>query len=133
MIFLLIKDFIKQMTLQISGSVVYDNPVLPIRIQVITPSGSGMAHVDSVVPNTDGSFTKMINAGDSQFVACLQFMLENNIIMVSSVSSSGNPSTEEIPDWVRNNAHWWSQDLISESDFINSLEYLIKKGIIRIS
>jgi len=58
-------------------------------------------------------------------------MLENNIIMVST-SSTGNISDEDIPDWIRNNAHWWSQDLISEDEFINSLEYLIQEGIITI-
>jgi hypothetical protein len=66
---------------------------------------------------------------DSAFVSGIEFMLENNIIMVST-SSSGNISNDDIPDWIRNNAHWWSQDLISEDEFINSLEYLIREGII---
>ncbi len=68
---------------------------------------------------------------DSAFVSGIEFMLENNIIMVST-SSSGNISNDDIPDWIRNNAHWWSQDLISEDEFINSLEYLIREGIITI-
>ena len=68
---------------------------------------------------------------DSAFVSGIEFMLENNIIMVST-SSSGNVSNDDIPDWIRNNAHWWSQDLISEDEFINSLEYLIREGIITI-
>ena len=66
---------------------------------------------------------------DSAFVSGIEFMLENNIIMVST-TSSGNISNDDIPDWIRNNAHWWSQDLISEDEFINSLEYLIQEGII---
>ena len=68
---------------------------------------------------------------DSAFVSGIEFMLENNIIMVST-SPSGNVSDDDIPDWIRNNAHWWSQDLISEDEFINSLEYLIREGIITI-
>jgi hypothetical protein len=47
----------------ISGNVDYDPELLIIIIQIITPSGSGLAHVDSVIPNTDGTFTKTINAG----------------------------------------------------------------------
>jgi hypothetical protein len=70
---------------------------------------------------------------DSDFVSGIEFMLENNIIMVSNVPSSGNVSTEEIPVWVRNNAHWWSQDLISEDEFVNSLKFLIQEGIIVIN
>ena len=56
-------------------------------------------------------------------------MSENNIIMVST-TSTGNISNDDVPDWIRNTAHWWSQDLISEDEFINSLEYMIREGII---
>lgn len=45
----------------ISGSINYDPE--SIIIQIITPSGSGLAHVDSVIPKSDGTFTKIINAG----------------------------------------------------------------------
>ena len=70
---------------------------------------------------------------DSDFVSGIEFMLENNIIMISNIPSSGNVSTEEIPIWVRNNAHWWSQDLISEDEFVNSLKFLIQEKIIIIN
>jgi hypothetical protein len=60
-------------------------------------------------------------------------MLENNVIMISNVPSSGNAPTEEIPIWIRNNAHWWSQNLISEDEFVNSLKFLIQEGVIIIN
>ncbi len=69
---------------------------------------------------------------DSTFVAEIEFMLENNIIMISNIPS-GDASGDEIPAWVRNNAHWWSQDLISEYEFVNSLKFLIQEGIIVIN
>jgi len=69
---------------------------------------------------------------DSTFVTGIEFMLENNIIMISNIPS-GDTSGDEIPDWIRNNAHWWSQDLISEDEFVNSLKFLIQKGIIVIN
>jgi hypothetical protein len=37
-----------------------------------------------------------------------------------------------IPDWVKNNAKWWSEDLIEDTDFVNGIKYLIKKHIISI-
>lgn len=37
-----------------------------------------------------------------------------------------------IPDWVRNNAEWWSKDLIGEDDFLSGIEYLIIQGVIQI-
>jgi len=59
-------------------------------------------------------------------------MLENNIIMISNISS-GNVSGDKIPDWIRNNAYWWSHNLISEDEFVNSLKFLIQEGIIVIN
>jgi len=38
--------------------------------------------------------------------------------------------SEEIPDWVKNNASWWSDRIISQSEFTNGLEFLINEGII---
>jgi len=37
-----------------------------------------------------------------------------------------------IPEWIKNNAGWWSEGAISESDYISSLQYLISEGIIKI-
>jgi hypothetical protein len=39
----------------------------------------------------------------------------------------------KIPYWVKNNAGWWSEDKISDTDFITGIEYLIKNKIISIS
>jgi len=40
--------------------------------------------------------------------------------------------SEEIPDWVKHTVQWWSDRKISQSDFTNALESLIKDGIINI-
>ena len=38
-----------------------------------------------------------------------------------------------IPYWIKNNARWWSDDKISDNDFISGIEYLINNKIIKIS
>ena len=40
--------------------------------------------------------------------------------------------SEEIPNWVKNNASWWSDRLISQSEFTTGIEFLINEGIIYI-
>lgn len=37
-----------------------------------------------------------------------------------------------IPDWVRNNALWWSEGSIGDTDFVSGLQFLIKEGIIQV-
>jgi len=40
--------------------------------------------------------------------------------------------TKSVPDWIKNNAIWWSENLIDDTDFINGLQYLIEYKIIKI-
>ena len=35
-----------------------------------------------------------------------------------------------IPDWVKNNAKWWSEEKISNEEFLKGIKYLIEIGII---
>ena len=47
------------------------------------------------------------------------------------VVSTLTPSeTITIPDWVRNNAAWWSEGQIDDRTFANGIEFMIKEGII---
>ena len=38
----------------------------------------------------------------------------------------------EIPIWVKNNAGWWADDLIDDSDFVSGIQYLITEEIMTI-
>jgi len=40
--------------------------------------------------------------------------------------------SENVPDWVKNNALWWSADNITDDEFIDGLEHLIEIGVISI-
>lgn len=35
-----------------------------------------------------------------------------------------------IPSWIKNNAKWWAEGQITESDYISSLQYLVNQGIL---
>lgn len=39
-------------------------------------------------------------------------------------------SAEAVPEWVKNNALWYGQGDISESEFISAIKFLIENGII---
>ena len=54
------------------------------------------------------------------------------IIFVIAFSLIPYSFSEEIPAWVKNNAEWWSERSISQSEFTNALEFLINEGVIYI-
>jgi len=37
-----------------------------------------------------------------------------------------------IPSWIKNNAKWWSEGQINDSDFITGIQYLIQNGIMKV-
>jgi len=40
--------------------------------------------------------------------------------------------SEGIPDWVKNNAKWWSEGGIDDNAFVSGIQFLIKEGIIQV-
>jgi len=56
------------------------------------------------------------------------FAIFFGIILVSPIIQNGFAESE-IPAWVKNNAGWWSEGLIGDSDFISGIQFLIEKEI----
>jgi len=71
---------------------------------------------------------------ENEFLTGIEYLINNNIISLGSMPcrTLGTSATEFVPDWIKNNAMWWSEDLIEDTDFINGIEYLIKIRIISI-
>ncbi|CAD6525608.1 conserved exported hypothetical protein [metagenome] len=63
---------------------------------------------------------------DPEFINVLNHMVRDNVIL----SEKENLTSVSIPKWIKNIAIWWSNDQISNDDFIKSIQYLVKKGII---
>ena len=47
-------------------------------------------------------------------------------------SGSASQTTYSIPDWIKNNAKWWSEDKIGDNDFVSGIQYMIKEKIMKI-
>jgi len=75
---------------------------------------------------------------ENEFLAGIEYLINNNIILLDFIPCSIKTESQTIssaklvPDWVKNNAKWWSEDLIEDTDFVNGIGYLIKKQIISI-
>ena len=42
-------------------------------------------------------------------------------------------NAESVPDWVKNTAGWWATDAISETEFVNAIEFLVNEEIILVN
>jgi hypothetical protein len=68
----------------------------------------------------------------NQTTHVLPILFVISVVGIVGFSFAAHASDTVIPDWVKNNAKWWSEDSISEDDYVKSLEYLIVHGIIDI-
>src|SRR3970282_2584702 len=54
------------------------------------------------------------------------------ILGITILPIAASAQTDGIPNWIKNSAGWWSEGLISDSEFMDAIEYLIEKGTIQI-
>ena len=84
------------------------------------------------IKNTAGWWTNG-EVEDDSFIRGIQFLIKNDLILVEiPETTEQNNSDEEIPDWIKNSAKWWSEGLISETQFVSGLQFLINNGIISV-
>lgn len=65
-----------------------------------------------------------------RFQISLIVFLVIGIVIVSILPSSF--ASNDIPVWIKNNADWWADGIISDKDFAAGLGYMVKEGIIKV-
>ena len=55
------------------------------------------------------------------------------LVMLVLVMGAPFSQAQSVPDWVKNTAGWWATDAISETEFVNAIEFLVKEEIIQVT
>jgi len=55
--------------------------------------------------------------------------ISSALLLVTCVTTADASS---VPGWVKNNAVWWGDGSISDSDFLSGIQYLLEEGIISV-
>ena len=69
---------------------------------------------------------------DDSFITGLTYLIDNNILSVSSQGASFDSLENKIPSWIKNNAGWWADGTLSDNDFLVCVEWLVSNEIIYI-
>jgi len=89
-----------------------------------TPDNGATEDFDSGVISGGDTFTHTFDMdGLFDYYCTLHPWMIGNVAV-------GNVEQKVVPDWVKNNAQWWSEGQISDNDFATGLEFLIKENII---
>ena len=73
---------------------------------------------------------------DFTFAQGIGFLIKNKIIQINDLPTTpdGEIAIENdisIPSWIKNNAGWWANDNISDSDFLYGIKFLVETNIIQ--
>ena len=69
---------------------------------------------------------------DKDFARAIGYLIEREIIKIP-YTEPGEETVSSIPEWVKNNAGWWIEGKISDTEFTMALQYLVKTGIITVN
>ena len=81
--------------------------------------------------------------GDSDFVNGIGYLIDAGVIDIgrrggdaepaagAAPAPAPDPAEPQVPPWVKMSAGWWADGMISEAEFVRSMEFLVSKGIIR--
>lgn len=111
----------------LSGNLENHRRGIPLSVTIVYPDGKSQSFA-SILSN-GGNYKSIISINENSPIGLYKIELSHNNSDVGTLSL--NVKTPELPVWVKNNAKWWSEDQISDDD-LKSIQYLVKKGIIRI-
>ena len=105
----------------------------PVYITITKPDGT--FDIRMTVPSNNGNFGTKAKLDDNYPEGLYMIKAEHGLQDSKAVSYKATTyekaSNEKIiPNWVKNNARWWSEDQLKDSDFYLGIQYLINKGII---
>jgi hypothetical protein len=110
----------------LSGSVDNHRRGVPLSIVVTTPDGKSQNFGATISNN--GSYRSIISINPNSLVGIYDIELSHNNSYVSTISFE--VSDPKLPDWIKNNAKHWSSDTVSDSNFIDGINYLVDEGFL---
>lgn len=100
--------------------------------------------LDAMFESNDDLFFVLVDGFETDYVEtqtttnvrtlAIPFFSGDTLIeIIGNTSNDSIPTSQtEIPSWIKQNAGWWHDDLISDSDFVLGIQYLIANGVMRV-
>lgn len=113
----------------LSGSINNNRRGMPLDVTIISPDGNSQNFGATL--SSSGGYRSIISINENSLSGVYEIQLSHNNVDLDLISFE--VILPEIPNWVKNTAKSWASNSISNSEFLDGLEYLIKEGIIIIT
>ena len=113
----------------LSGSIDGHRRGIPLTVTVTSPDQTSQTFGANI--SNSGGYRAMITINENSLSGSYEINLTHNDSHVGTISFLvTNP---EIPEWIKNRAEGWSSTTLSDSDFVDGIEYLIEEGLVVLS
>ncbi len=110
----------------LTGSIDNHRRGIPLSVVIISPDGKIQNFAATLSSN--GIYKSVISINENSLSGIYEIELSYNNSFVKTISFTvSNPA---IPGWIKDNARSWSSDTVSDSEFIDGIEYFVEKGLI---
>ena len=62
----------------------------------------------------------------------LTIIITSFLLIIPTTQTSNAAESEEIPSWIKNNAGWWAETQITDTEFISGIQWLITNDVISV-
>ena len=115
-------------TIPLSGEIKYKQGVA---LEVILEKPDGTTESFSILPESSGIYDTEIPIPEDLSSGLYKVKVKYDTEEIESFSIS--ILKEMVPSWIKNNAKWWAQKQIGDSDFISGIQFMIQQKIILVS
>jgi len=118
----------KPASIPLSGEIVYKRGI-PLEVIVEKPDGTTESF--NIMPESTGAYDTDIPISGDLSSGLYKVKVKYDTEEIESFSIS--ILKEMVPSWIKNNAKWWAQKQIGDSDFISGIQFMIQQKIILVS
>jgi len=102
----------------------------PLTLTIIQPDKTEQT-VTTI--SRDGTFSATIElTSESQIGIYIVYAEIEGELLLSNAFEVKDRDANKVPVWIKNNAQWWSENKITDSDFVQGIEYLVSNKIIAV-
>ena len=96
---------------------------------ILVPNG---IHKESIYIPSDGNYQLKIiltGLGTENYES---FFTSNSEFSIVAIQENQEilKTLDVVPGWIKNNAGWWAEGIVGDSEFVQSIQFLIKEGIL---
>ena len=102
----------------------------PLTLTIVHPDKS---ETTLTTISRDGTFTATMElTSDAQIGTYLVYSEIEGDLYLAEAFEVKDINANKVPVWIKNNALWWSENKITDSDFLSGIEFLVSNKIITI-